>query len=78
MSMEQGSILTSVDLNFTFLRPAAQDDILDVHTEVVKKGKNLAFMQATILNSDGNVVATGKHTGHIIRSIEEHMKTMNG
>ena len=75
MSMENGGVPTSVDLNFTFMRPAAKDDILDIHTEVVKKGKNLAFMQATILNSDGNVVATGKQTGYIVRDIEEHMKT---
>jgi len=80
MSIEKGGAPTSIDLNLTFLRPAAKDDILDIHAEVVKSGKNLAFVQATILNSDGNVVATGKQTGYIIRkygSVEEHMK-ING
>jgi acyl-coenzyme A thioesterase 13 len=53
----------SVELSCAYCAPATLEETVRVECEVVKMGKTLAWMECRMTRaSDGEVVATGKHT----------------
>ena len=64
--MEGGGAYTSVEINVSYVKPVAENETIDIHTRVTKRGKKMGFIEATILNCRGDLVATGKQTAAII------------
>ncbi len=52
-----GKVISTVEMNMTFLAPALENDQLKCISEVVKKGNRLIFMSAKILNQNGTQIA---------------------
>jgi len=52
-----GKVVSTVEMNITFLAPALENDQLTCISEVVKKGNRLIFMAAKILNQNGTQLA---------------------
>eukprot|EP00271_Cylindrocystis_brebissonii_P006697 TRINITY_DN19475_c0_g1_i1.p1 TRINITY_DN19475_c0_g1~~TRINITY_DN19475_c0_g1_i1.p1 ORF type:complete len:172 (-),score=26.57 TRINITY_DN19475_c0_g1_i1:821-1336(-) len=53
----------STDLNVTFISAARLGDIVEVEGTVLKAGRTLAFLEATIRKLPGNeIVARGRHS----------------
>lgn len=57
--VESMRIVSTVTMNMQFVRPALNNDVLQANAEVIKQGKSLIFVEATILNQFGKTVATG-------------------
>lgn len=56
----------SVELNVSYLRGVKLGDDILIEARNLKSGKNLAFLEVAIKRkSDGQLVATGKHTKFI-------------
>lgn len=52
-----GKVVSTVEMNITFLAPAFEKDQLICVSEVVKKGNRLIFMAAKISNQNGTQLA---------------------
>ena len=52
-----GKVVSTVEMNITFLAPAFEKDQLTCISEVVKKGNRLIFMAAKISNQNGTQLA---------------------
>ena len=52
----------SADLSVSYLRPGPGGEDVDVDARVLKVGRALAFMEVTISDARGRVVAKGSHT----------------
>lgn len=52
----------SVDMNMSYMRSAKIGEVVFIESEIMKIGSNLAFLEATLTNSDGKLVATARHT----------------
>ncbi len=59
---EEEKIASTVSLTINFLSPALLNDILIGSSEVIKKGKTVIFVQATIKNQEGKLIATALAT----------------
>lgn len=64
--MEGGGAYVSVEINVSYMKPVTEHETIDIHTRVTKRGKKIGFIEATILNCHGDLVATGKQTAAII------------
>ena len=78
MVLKNGVLFTSVEMSFSFLEPATVNELLDIHTEVQKKGKEMVFTSATILNENGVVITTAKQTGKVVMDINDHIRQKYG
>lgn len=57
----------SIEINMTYLRPAPINSEIMIECITEKRGKNIAFLAASIINkSDGKLVAKGNHLKAII------------
>jgi acyl-coenzyme A thioesterase 13 len=52
----------SIDLNVSFLNAAPLGSKIICKGAVLKLGKNLGFTEVEILNEEGKIIATGRHT----------------
>ena len=52
----------SVEMSTSFLRPAKQGEEVDIHSYCLKTGRTLATALVEITNSEGKLIAHGKHT----------------
>ena len=52
----------SVEMSISYLRAAKAGETVTMETECKKIGSTLAFMEATLKDSNGKILATGKHT----------------
>jgi uncharacterized protein (TIGR00369 family) len=57
MVCKDGKVISTVEMNITFLAPAFENDQLMCVSEVVKKGNRLLFMAANVLNQNGTQIA---------------------
>ena len=65
MVMENSKAGVSVDMSISYMRAAKIGDVVTMETECKKIGSTLAFMEATLKNSDGKLLAVGKHTKYV-------------
>lgn len=64
----------SLELSVSFLGPARPGDLLTIEALCKKVGKTIGFTEASIINQQGRLIATGKHTkflGSAMSSAEE-------
>ena len=54
--------VANTEMKSSFLRPARVGDVLTCTASVLKPGKVIAFLRATVVNGDGNLVSTGSST----------------
>ena len=52
----------SVEMSMSFLRPAKLGEEIGIHSYCLKTGKTLATALVDITNSEGKLIAHGKHT----------------
>ncbi len=57
---------TTLDLNVSFLQPVTEGAIV-AEGRILRKGRTIAFGEATITDTEGRVVAVGRATYMIIR-----------
>ena len=55
----------SVGMNINYLRSAKVDDVVTVVTSCKKVGRTLAFLEASLSNADGKLIATASHTKYV-------------
>lgn len=57
------SLALSVQLDVKFFAPALEGDLIEIHSNIIKPGKTLYFLQADLLNKtrDNKLVARGSH-----------------
>ena len=48
------------------MRYVVNDELLDIESRVTKQGSRFAFMETTIMDSKGSIIATGKQTGMLV------------
>ncbi len=65
-SAEGGLGQTTLDLNVSFLAPATAGPIV-AEGRILRKGRTIAFGEATIAEADGRLVAVGRATYMILR-----------
>ena len=58
----------SIGMNINYVRTAKVGDVITVETECKKVGSTLAFLEATILNAEGEIIATATHSKYIGKS----------
>ena len=51
----------SIELSISYLKPAKIGEIVTMETDCKKLGSSLAFMEATLKNKEGKLLATAKH-----------------
>ena len=59
---EEGKVVSTVEMNVSFLRPALLGDRLIATSEIIKKGKRILFMEASIRNQKDELVAKASGT----------------
>lgn len=71
--MVKGKMSVSTEINVSYLRPAFEGELLDIHSKVTKAGNALAFLEAEFVNRDGKLVVVGKHTVAVLHkpTVEE-------
>ena len=75
--MEGGGAYTSVEINVSYLRSIAEnEETIDIHSKVTKRGNKVGFTEATILNRHGDIVATGKQTAALFESTIKHLEEL--
>ena len=57
-----GKNAATVDMSISYMNAAKIGETVTMETEYNKCGSKLAFMEARLLNKDGKLLATGKHT----------------
>jgi uncharacterized protein (TIGR00369 family) len=62
---EGGVGQTTLDLNVSFLASARQGNIY-AEGRIIKRGRTIAFGEATITDGDGNLLAVGRATYMIL------------
>ncbi|XP_057297149.1 acyl-coenzyme A thioesterase 13-like [Hydractinia symbiolongicarpus] len=55
----------SIELNVSYMKPARIGEVVTLETECKKLGSSLAFTEAVIKNSKGDLLATAKHTKYV-------------
>jgi uncharacterized protein (TIGR00369 family) len=63
-ALERGDRAATISITYATMRPAAQGDVLGVRGEVTRITKQVAYLETTITNADGDVVS--KATGSFI------------
>jgi uncharacterized protein (TIGR00369 family) len=61
-ALERGDRSTTLDLAYQTMRPAQAGDALRVRGEVTRLGKQVAYMQSTVHDSEGQLVSRGTAT----------------
>ena len=74
--MEGGGAYTSVEINVSYLRSIAENETIDIHSKVTKRGNKVGFAEATILNRHRDIVASGKQTAAIFESTIKHLEEL--
>jgi len=54
--------VANTEMKSSFLRPARVGDVLTCTASVLKPGHVIAFLGATVVNEEGNLVSTGSST----------------
>ncbi len=54
--------VANTEMKSSFLRPARAGDVLTCTASVLKPGKVIAFLEAKVVDGDGNLVSTGSST----------------
>ena len=65
--LEKGELATTAELKISFLKPVAKG-LVRGEGKVLRKGKRVAFIEATIKNTQDEVVATVSSTWTIVSS----------
>lgn len=52
----------SVDMNLTYLKPAAVGEEIFIEAKTLRAGKTLAFLECEIRNKDQALLVKGSHT----------------
>lgn len=63
-TLEDGHVVPSLEMKTSFLAPA-RPGALTGEGLVVRKGRNVAFMEGRLLDSEGNLLATASATGQV-------------
>jgi uncharacterized protein (TIGR00369 family) len=62
MVCEEGKVVSTVEMKVSFLRPTLLGDRLIATSEIIKKGKRILFMEASIRNQNDELVAKASGT----------------
>eukprot|EP01119_Soliformovum_irregulare_P013897 TRINITY_DN3743_c0_g1_i1.p1 TRINITY_DN3743_c0_g1~~TRINITY_DN3743_c0_g1_i1.p1 ORF type:complete len:105 (+),score=22.98 TRINITY_DN3743_c0_g1_i1:205-519(+) len=65
---QKGHYGVSCDLNVSFLSTASLGEKIKVDVQPLKIGGTLAFAEVTLSNSQGDIIATGRHTKFVAKS----------
>ena len=65
-TLEPGQFISTLDLKATFLRPAYPGRIVGTG-RVIHRDGDIAFLEASLTDSDGVLVATGTATARVIQ-----------
>ncbi|XP_066919335.1 acyl-coenzyme A thioesterase 13-like [Clytia hemisphaerica] len=63
---------TTLELNISYMRYVPNDELLDIESRVAKQGGRIAFMETTIMDSKGSIIATGKQTAMLVDVSKEY------
>lgn len=69
VAKSQGALFTSsIDMNVSFLAPAKPGKLIG-RGEILRLGKTIAFLQATLEDEDGAVVARATSSARLVKGI---------
>uniref|UniRef100_A0A7M5XIJ7 Thioesterase domain-containing protein n=1 Tax=Clytia hemisphaerica TaxID=252671 RepID=A0A7M5XIJ7_9CNID len=57
---------TTLELNINYMRYVPNNELLDIESRVAKQGSRIAFLETTIMDSKGRIIATGKQTAMLV------------
>ncbi len=57
----------SLDINVTFIKPAFPGRLI-CKARVIKKGRNIAYLEGELFDIDGNLLARATSTAHIVET----------
>lgn len=59
---EEMKIVSTVSLSIHYIAPAKLNDVLSAEAKVLKSGKKIQFVEGTVMNQDGVLIATASAT----------------
>lgn len=62
LTAEKEKVVSTVDLNMSFMRPVKLNDTLHASGNVIKAGNRILFSEAIILNQNNELVSKGSGT----------------
>jgi uncharacterized protein (TIGR00369 family) len=68
-SLPQGDSCTSIEVKVSYLA-AVRGGTLIADTQVVKQGRNVAFLESKVTDDQGRIVATGTGSMFIFRGAQ--------
>jgi uncharacterized protein (TIGR00369 family) len=67
-TLKEGESFTTAELKINYMKPVNRGETLTGEGFVVRRGRNLAFLEARLMNADRDLVATATSTVVLLRA----------